>query len=266
MENLQTQSESLNEIFLQDDLTNYNVYEMSMINKILYILLAGAILFGIGYIFYQDYIISGFLSLLAVKYPEMKTKSIIKKRKDKLLIQFRDLLHSLSSAVAAGKSLENAFKEALIDLKILYPEDDTDIIVELRLISVALELNQPVSAIFQNFAERTGLDDIKDFANVLRLIDGKSSDVITVIMSSAKVINEKMEVKEEIETLLTSKKFEAKAMSLAPIALMGMLSYTSPDYMSPIFTTFAGRISVTIAVLIFVISYFLTNKIMNINL
>ncbi len=261
-----TAQKPLNEIFLQDDLTDYNYYKMTFINKIISILTAGCILFAIGYIFYQSYIISSLLALLSLKYPAIKTKNIIKKRKDKLLIQFKDLLHSLSSAVAAGKSLENAFKEALVDLKILYPEDDTDIIVELRIISVALDLNQPISAIFYNFADRSGLDDIKDFANVLKLIEGKSSDVITVILSSAKIINEKLEVKEEIETLLTSKKFEAKAMSLAPIMLMAMLTYTSPDYMAPVFTTIAGRIAVTIAVVIFVVCYFITDKIMDIKL
>ena len=87
---------------------NYNVYHMSKGEKLLYILLAGALLYGLGYIFYQNVIISLLFSLLALKYPAIRTKAIIRKRKRQLTMQFKDMLYSLSSAVSAGNSVERA--------------------------------------------------------------------------------------------------------------------------------------------------------------
>ena len=48
-----------------------------------------------------------------------------------LSLHFKQALYALSSALAAGKSVENGFKESVEDLRMLNPEADTDLIGEL---------------------------------------------------------------------------------------------------------------------------------------
>ena len=107
---------------------NYNVYHMSKGEKLLYILLAGALLYGLGYIFYQNVIISLLFSLLALKYPSIRTRAIIRKRKRQLTMQFKDMLYSLSSAVSAGNSVERALVIARDDMVSQYGESNVFIV------------------------------------------------------------------------------------------------------------------------------------------
>ena len=90
----------------EDGLADYNQYVMSQKEKLFYVIIAMAVLFVIGYIFYHNIILSGILMILGVKFPALRTKQIIAKRKKQLTIQFKDMLYSLSSALSVGKSVQ----------------------------------------------------------------------------------------------------------------------------------------------------------------
>lgn len=51
-----------------------------------------------------------------------------------------------------------------------------------------------------------------------------------------------------------------------PAAILILLSLTAEDYIIPIYNTAAGRIVMTIAALMFVIAYFISKKIMDIEI
>ena len=109
----------------EDGLADYNQYVMSQKEKLFYVIIAMAVLFVIGYIFYHNIILSGILMILGVKFPALRTKQIIAKRKKQLTIQFKDMLYSLSSALSVGKSVEMGLRDCLKDLEIIYPDSFT---------------------------------------------------------------------------------------------------------------------------------------------
>ena len=112
----------------EDGLIDYDVYVMSKEEKIFNIAIAAVLIFGIGYMCYRNIILSALLAIVAVKWPKMRVKQIIKKRHSELAIQFKDMLYSLSSSLSADKSVETGLKECLQDLRIIYPDDDAYII------------------------------------------------------------------------------------------------------------------------------------------
>jgi tight adherence protein B len=88
--------------------------------------------------------------------------------------------------------------------------------------------------------------------------------MIEIIKNTSNIINDKIEIKEEINTLLASKKFEQKVLTAMPILMIVLLSVSAEDYMAPVFDKIVGRIVMTIAIAIIVLGYFLSKKIMNI--
>jgi tight adherence protein B len=46
--------------------------------------------------------------------------------------------------------------------------------------------------------------------------------------------------------------------------MVAMLSVASPDYMEPVFNTFIGAVVMTIAIIMFAIAFFISEKIMDI--
>jgi len=175
-------------------------------------------------------------------------------------LQFKDLLYSISASLTAGKSVETAFKEALNDLCILYPDPDTYIIREVEYIVRRLEMNETIEDALEDLAKRSHLEDIQNFTDVFKTCKRTGGNLVNVIRNSTNIINDKIEIKEEINTLLAAKKFEQKVLSVMPFIMILILSLTTEDYMAPVFDTIVGRIVMTFAIIIIAIGYFVSRK------
>lgn len=248
----------------EDGLTDYNVYVMGKTEKILNTVFAAAVLFAMGYIFYHNVILSALLMILAVKWPKIRTRQIIEKRKSQLTIQFKDMLYSLSSALSVGKSVETGIQDALQDLRVIYPDPETDILVELEYILRGIGMNNTVESMFGQFAERAHLEDIENFTDIFVTCKRTGGDLIEVMRSTSSTIGEKIEVKQEIDTTISGKKFEFNTMMVMPVVMVLFLTVTSGDYMEPVFTTIPGKLAMTAAIGIFGISYLVGSKLMKI--
>lgn len=253
----------------EDDtgLIDYDVYVMSAQERLLYIVLAAAAIFGVGMIFYHNFILAGVLSLLALRFPKIRTGQIIRKRKRDLTLQFKDLLYALSSSMdAENASIENAFVSARHNLEVIYPDPNTYILQEVDYILHSRELGAKIEDTLEEFAERAHLEDITNFSDVIRTCRSKGGEMAKVTKSTSQIISDKIETKEEIETLLTGKRYESRIMSAMPIFMVAILSVMSPDYMAPVFdfSRVIGPVVMTVAIGIFTLSFFWSERIMDI--
>jgi len=80
-----------------------------------------------------------------------------------------------------------------------------------------------------------------NFTDVFKTCKRTGGNLVNVIRNSTNIINDKIEIKEEINTLLAAKKFEQKVLSVMPFIMILILSLTTEDYMAPVFDTIVGR-------------------------
>lgn len=176
------------------------------------------------------------------------------------------MLYSLSSALSVGKSVETGIRDSLQDLQVIYPDPETDILVELGLILRGLGMNNTIEDMFGQFAERAHLEDIDNFVDIFVTCKRTGGDLIEVMRSTSNTIGDKIEVKQEIETMISGKKYEFNFLMILPVIMVLFLTLTSGDYMAPVFTTIVGRIAMTAAIAIFALAYVVGSKIMKINI
>ena len=250
----------------EDGLTDYNIYIMSRQEKIANIIFAAVVLFLVGYVFYRYWILSAILMLFSVKFPEIRTKQIIEKRKNQLTLQFKDMLYSLSSALSVGKSVETGIRDSLQDLRVMYPDPNTDILREMEYILRGIGMNNTVEEMFAQFGERAHLEDIDNFVDIFVTCKRTGGDLIEVMRSTSNTIGEKIEVKQEINTMISGKKYEFNFMMILPVIMVEFLALTSGDYMDPVFTEPAGIAAVTADIAIFAVAYVVGSKIMKIDI
>jgi len=148
----------------------------------------------------------------------------------------------------------------------LYPDPDTYIIREVEYIVRRLEMNETIEDALEDLAKRSHLEDIQNFTDVFKTCKRTGGNLVNVIRNSTNIINDKIEIKEEINTLLAAKKFEQKVLSVMPFIMILILSLTTEDYMAPVFDTIVGRIVMTFAIIIIAIGYFVSKKIMDIKI
>lgn len=261
---------------------NYRVYYMKASERLMYSALAFVIGTVVGYIFYgglarDEYgnatsttfilniIISSIVGLIAVKlYIPVKTDELRKKRKSELTLQFRDMLDGLTTSLSAGTNIRESFLTVRDDLRHQYDENDY-IIKELEVIIVGIYNNVSIESILEDFGRRSGVEDIVSFADVFKICYSKGGNIRDVITTTKNVISDKIEIKDEIETTVAANKSEQNIMIVMPILIIFLIKNMSPEF-SAKFATPSGIASTTVAVIIFVASYFLGRRILDIKI
>lgn len=259
---------------------NYKVYYMSSLEKILYFLLAFVVGAVVGYLFYGgigknefgdptlltyilDVVISCALGIFAgVMFLPIRTQQIIDKKQKMLKTQFRDMLESLSTSLGAGKNVTDSFKAIYDDLSVQY-EEDAFILKELEIIISGMANNIDVEDVLEDFGRRSGIGDIESFANVFRICYRKGGNIKDTVRSTQEILSDKMEIAEDIETVVTSSKNEQNIMVVMPIILIGIIKFSSEDFANN-FATVSGIISTTVAIGLFVASYFIGKAVLDI--
>jgi tight adherence protein B len=242
-------------------IADYDCYTMNLREKIMYTAAAAAAIFTVAYIFYRSFVFSALLTPLALLYPRIKTKDIIRRRKKELNIQFKDMLYSLSSSISAGKSIELAFKEIIKDLSVLYPDPSTLILREVRGIINRLEVNDTLEKALSDFARRAKLEDIDNFVNVFNICKRSGGNIAEVIRNTSSIISDRIEIGQEIDTMLAERKFERKVLNIMPVLMILLLSISAPDYISPVFTTIAGRLTMSASIVLLAVAWFISAKV-----
>ncbi|MDY4079315.1 MAG: type II secretion system F family protein [Clostridium sp.] len=252
------------EIVRDSSLTYYDTYEMSIKEKILWSLVGMVVVFLVGMIFYNNVIWALVLSLIGLYYPKIKTKEIIRKRKSILLLQFKEMLYSLSSSLSSGRSVENAFKDVTSEMAMLFERGKNNLILpELEIINKKLEVNETIEDALNSFAERSMIEEIETFADVFTISTRVGGDLKKTINDSSKMIGDKITVKQEIETIVSGKKFESAILTVIPILLIFIMKFMAPDMIKSLYSSF-GRIMSTVAIIIIAIASLWAKKIVEI--
>lgn len=259
---------------------NYKVYHMKLIEKILYFIVAFGVGAAVGYLFYGGIGVDEFgdpttltwvlnitiptiVGIIAgAAFVPMRRDQIIENQRKKLNTQFRDFLEAFNTSLGAGKNVVDSFHSVYEDLKVQYDED-AYILKELEVILSGVANNVDIEVLLQDFGVRSGIDDIVSFANVFKICYRKGGNIKETIKSTHAILSDKMEINEEIETVVTSNKMEQKIMIAMPIALIGMIKMMSPEFAAN-FVTETGIISTTIAIVLFVVAYAVGKIILNI--
>ena len=261
---------------------NYKVYNMTKTEKILYFLLAFVVGAAVGYLFYGgigkdefnqpttvtwvlNIIIPTAIGLVAGKlFVPMRRKSIVAKQKKELSHQFRDMLDALTTSIGAGKNVNDSFFGVYDDLKLQY-DSDAFILKELEVIISGIHNNVAIEDVLEDFTRRSDNEDTMSFANVFKISYRKGGNIKEIIRNTHSILNDKMEISEDIETLVTSNKLEQNIMIAMPIVLIAVIKMMSPEFANN-FVTPTGIISTTVSLIIFVVAYFIGKAVLDIKL
>ena len=183
----------------------------------------------IAYIFYRSPIAFAILLPLGLLSPLLQKKRLKKKRLRQLSLEFKDGIQLLASYLSAGYSLENAVSMSAAELKDLYGKEGMAS-AEFEEIGSRAKMNRPVEEGLMDFGERSGLEDISNFAQVVSAAKRRGGGMVEMINQTAGMIRDKIQVQEEIHTMTAAKVFEQQVMSAVPFLIVLYIDITSPGF------------------------------------
>ena len=227
-------------------------------------ILQGAILLmEISYLFYGTVLSAILLSPYLIRYMRSWEEQTIKKRKQEFQLQFKEAMEGLSSALNVGYSVENAMRETLEELQILYKKEEL-IVREFRYMVHQLDMNLPVETILKEFAKRTQDDKVTTFVEVFSMGKRSGGNMRGIIRNAVCQIGEEIDVRREIDTIMAAKKLEFKVMSIIPFAMICYLKLSFPSFMQVLYGNVLGVVIMTICLLMYVIAFEMGKKIVEI--
>ncbi|WP_235918170.1 type II secretion system F family protein [Paenibacillus lutrae] len=248
---------------VRNNLTDYNVYQMSPKEQAFTIGITGLVFAGVSFIFYKQLLLSLAGLLLGLLMPRFRRIRLMHLRKERLNQQFKQALYCMSTSLSAGRSVESSFRETWKDLKLLYPDPNCLIVLEFEIIVRRLDNGEPIEKAVADFACRAGTEDISNFADVFITCKRTGGNLVEVIRRTAAIIGDKLEIVQDISVLVAQKRFESRILLAAPIAMVAVLSFSSPDYMAPLYSGI-GPLIMTGGLLVLAACFWLITKIMDI--
>lgn len=219
----------------------------------------------VAFTFYRSFIIFFFLLPIGLAYPLYRVKSLKKKRLLQLSVQFKEGIVLLASFLSAGYSIENAFGLSTRELGLLYGENGL-ITREFDYLSHQIRINRSVEQALMEFAGRSGLEDVKNFAEVFAVAKRSGGELVPIMNHTVAIIHDKGQIQEEIITLTSSKQFEQKIMNLLPFLIIIYIEMSSPGFFDLMYTTGVGRIIMTVCLAAYLLAYVISGKILDIEI
>ena len=190
-------------------------------------------------------------------------KELKNKRDRELQNQFLDAIQVVSTALQAGLSMEKAWMEAEKEIKQLYGADSY-LYLELTELNRLTTYNMPFEKLFMEFANRTGVEDIIWFAEILGFGKKSGGNWRKIITDCVYRMSEKEEVKKQIQVMIAEKKLEQQVMNVIPLGILAFLQMASWDYMSVLYHNAVGVICMTMFLVGYGGAVFLSEKILEI--
>lgn len=203
------------------------------------------------YLFYRNFVICLVGALAGgYGYLQYRKKAVAEKNRWALMVEFKDAMDSMISALAAGYSMENAVTEAYHDLMLLHGEE-TPMLRELKSIRQGLSLHKPLDQLLLDFGRRSGVEDIQTFAQIYATARKSGGNLVKVMKRTAENIGEKMEMQREIQTMIAGKKMESVCMTVIPLLIIVYLQVCSPGFLDPLYESLPGRMFMTGALVLY---------------
>lgn len=233
----------------------YDAYRFSPKEWLLFLSAAVAGYAGLSMLLYGSLWPFVVFPVILPLYLHMISAWCVKKQKCLLKDGFISAMEAFVVALRAGYSAESAIRECCCDMKKLAGDKDP-MVCELVYMEAQLGVGVSVEKLFLDLADRSGVEDIREFARVFAAGKRRGGELDRILTTTVRHMKQKQETEKDIMAEIASRKMEQNIMSLVPLGILLYLKLTSPDYMAVYYTTAAGKVMMTGCLVLYLLSWF----------
>ena len=179
------------------------------------------------------------------------------------ILEYKEFLRNLISGLETGYSVENAFMEAERQHKRLF-EEQSVLLKELHAINASVGLRMPIEKAFLQFSERHPYEEVANFASIFSFGKRLGGNYVENLRTTARKLEEKVELKQEIAATFAEKQLELTIMSGMPLGIVIYMKLGSPGFMVPVYHNPLGIAIMTGCMGIYVAAMILGKKVVDI--
>ena len=240
---------------------DYRIYEFGKKEKYRTFFEGMILNFVISYLFYDSLwaMIPG-IAVVFLYFREKK-RFLMQKRMRRMRVELKIFFQAFITALQTGRSIENAFAQAMKDLT-EYLEKDTELLLELKRICVGVSVGESLETLLLDFAERSHLEELEYFAEVFSIAKRSGGNLISIMKNTIRMLQERMNVEEEIYTAISETRVEFYLMCVIPFGIIVYLRMGIVGLLKSLYGNVSGIVVMTLCLGIYGGCYFYGKKIL----
>lgn len=173
-----------------------------------------------------------------------------RQKKWELNLAFKDAIICLENSLAVGYSPESSLKEVIKELEQLYGTE-AELCLEFRQMIKQIELGSNMEQVFLAFGKQSGVEDIRQLAEIFSVVKRTGGNLGQVLRQTGSVLQDRIELKRELHTVIASKKLEFQVMCFVPYGILLYLKLCAPSMSESLYHTGFGVFFMWIALFIY---------------
>ena len=214
------------------------------------------------YMLYKNIWLSMVGMIIFIIYGVMDKRSRKEERSKKIQAKFLDFLMCLEPLLKTSGTFCMAFSEAVSDYKRFHGADELSLYLDAAVKDFMINIS--TSDVLIGMAKKLNLEDAYSFAGSMVVCELTGGNAVEVTERTTELLVGKIRIMGDINTILTGKVFEQKIITLMPFALLGLFSVSAKSYLEPLYNSAVGKTVMTIAGALFLIQWFIGEKITSI--
>lgn len=210
----------------------------------------------IGWLFYDCPVLGIFGLVTYGIFYRISYSYMLHRYKRLLQYEFKDMMISVYSSLAAGATLEESIRRALADLERSL-NSDARIVQELAIVCQKMERNIPIVQCLDEMSRRCDHAEMNSFFQVLAIGKRQGGNMPVLVRESVDKIQRRIEISHEIEGIIGAKRGEFLFMCLIPLGIIVYMRLFSPEFMKVLYVGMAGRVCMTGCLVLYLASVIL---------
>ena len=197
------------------------------------------------------------LSVCGWMLPHFYFNTLVKRRFELFEMDVLDLALGLDNALRAGMALPQAIDKITGQMHGVMKE-------ELEIVQREYRLGINLVQALERLHRRMPSEDVRLLVSAIRITSDAGGSLSDVLKEMSAMIRGRREFKDKLKTLTAEGRFEAIAMSLAPLAAFAFMYLIQPELMRVLYTTTMGWCSLGAVAVLDVLGYIVIRKIVSI--
>lgn len=241
-------------------------YKLTKQENAIFIISLGISTIIISILFYDSILMTPIGILFYPKFKNIVEEILHKRKIKELRSQFCDFLIIISSSIATGSHMGESIIESRMQLIELHGKN-SQIVKEVghMINDMEIKLYTEVQAL-KEFSMRAGVEEIRQFVQVFIICRETGGNLEKAIRETADILVARAKTENEIEQIIAQKNFEGKIITFMPIIIILFLRVSSPEYIGIMYSSWAGKIIMTVSLLIIYMAYQMIEKITDIKI
>lgn len=211
----------------------------------------------------SNFLFSMLVSLISIILLPYYKKHFEKLKRERMLLEFQDFIYLLDGSLKSGKSFDNALNEVKFNLYSMYGED-TLLSKELDKIIYWNKIGINYGKGFVLLEDEYQIGFFKEFGNIIGITRNKGGNLKEVLENTNNILCERLEVEREIKTLLAKQRIEVLILRVIPFIMLLAFRFLYPEMIIFLTTNIIGIITFLGVGLLFALSFFISNKLMEV--